>query len=99
LRSRPGFQVCDPQSLSIVCFRVRPERIGDDEQQLNALNKAVLEDVQLAGRAFLSSTVIDNVFWLRACLVNPRTTDSDIHALVDAVEGSAARMAASASRP
>ena len=66
MRARGGFEACDPQSLSIVCFRCVREGLGGEA--LNAMNKAVLEDVQLGGRAFLSSTVIDGVFWLaRAC--------------------------------
>jgi glutamate/tyrosine decarboxylase-like PLP-dependent enzyme len=93
LRARSEFEVCDPQSLSIVCFRVVPHGVSRDAEPLNALNKAVLEKVQLGGRAFLSSTVIDGVFWLRACVLNPRTTSDDIAALIDVVEDSAFREA------
>jgi aromatic-L-amino-acid decarboxylase len=91
LRGRGGFELCDPQSLSIVCFRC--VRGGAGAGALNAMNKAVLEEVQLGGRAFLSSTVIDGVFWLRACVLNPRTTSADVDALVDAVATAAASRA------
>jgi glutamate/tyrosine decarboxylase-like PLP-dependent enzyme len=94
LRARPEFEVCDPQSLSIVCFRVVPESAKGDNERQNALNKAVLEKVQLSGRAFLSSTVIDGVFWLRACVLNPRTTRDDIDALIDVVAEAAETMLA-----
>jgi aromatic-L-amino-acid/L-tryptophan decarboxylase len=93
LRGRAGFEVCEPQSLSIVCFRCVRDDVRGDGERLNAFNKAVLEEVQLGGRAFLSSTVIDGVFWLRACVVNPRTTGADLAALVDAVATAAASRA------
>jgi aromatic-L-amino-acid decarboxylase len=78
LRDHGGFEVFEPQSLSIVCFRYVPEC---PSQGINELNKALLERLQLGGKAFLSSTVIDDVFWLRACIVNPRAQEDDIDSL------------------
>jgi hypothetical protein len=49
------------------------------------LNTSILETVQLQGRAFVSSTVMNDVFWLRACVLNPRTTLDDIEQLIAAV--------------
>ena len=85
VRAAPGFQVREPTSLSIVCFRYAPRTPGCDDAQLTALNKRILSHVQLGGAAFLSGTVIDNRFWLRACVVNPLTTRADIDLLVGAV--------------
>src|SRR5262249_18291536 len=63
------FQLMTPASLSVVCFRVAPAGVAGNE--LNDLNKKVLERLQLSGRAFLSSTVLGDRFVLRACFVNP----------------------------
>jgi hypothetical protein len=41
--------------------------------------------VQLGGRGFVSSTVLRGRFWLRACIVNPRATEADIDAVVNAI--------------
>jgi glutamate/tyrosine decarboxylase-like PLP-dependent enzyme len=62
--------------LSIVCFRHR----GDE-----ALNKRILERLQLGGKAFLTSTELDGRFVLRACIVNYRSTRQDIDAMLAAV--------------
>jgi aromatic-L-amino-acid/L-tryptophan decarboxylase len=95
LRTKDEFEVCEPQSLSIVCFRHVPLTLAGNKDGLNAFNKAILEDVQLGGRAFLTSTVMDDVFWLRANVLNPRTTIEDVQALVAAIEDAAvARIAA-----
>jgi len=52
----------------------------------------ILEKVQLGGRVFLSSTVIDNRFWLRACIINPRTVGADIDNMIEVVRESAQRV-------
>lgn len=85
LREGGDFEVCEPQSLSIVCFRYAPAAIREDGVALDALNKAILERIQLGGEAFLSSTVLNGKLWLRACVINPRTKAADIVRLVDAL--------------
>jgi glutamate/tyrosine decarboxylase-like PLP-dependent enzyme len=84
LRESDDYEVFEPQSLSIVCFRY-VSRKGDDRHAIDAFNKMLLERIQLGGKAFLSSTVISGSFWLRVCMVNPRTTIEDIRALVEIV--------------
>jgi hypothetical protein len=37
----------------------------------------------MAGHAFLSSTTVNGIFCLRACLINHRTTELDIDSVVD----------------
>jgi len=69
-------ELWEPQSLSIVCFRAR----GTDD-----LNRAALAELQRSGGAFVSSTMLDGRFWMRACIVNPRTAEADIDALVTQV--------------
>ena len=93
LRSSRDFEVCEPQSLGIVCFRFRPYTVRDDgDTELNSINQAVLERLQLGGEAFLSSTSLNGVFWLRACVLNPRTTTEDLRALLDALRGAVNRL-------
>jgi aromatic-L-amino-acid decarboxylase len=83
IRDADDFELCEPQNLSIVCFRYVPPNLPHDRQATDAVNKALLERVQLGGEAFLSSTVMGGRFWLRACIVNPRTTSEDITRLVE----------------
>jgi glutamate/tyrosine decarboxylase-like PLP-dependent enzyme len=85
IQAAPDFQLFEPHSLSIVCFRYVPAAAGGDSDALDALNKAILEKVQLGGRVFLSSTVVAGAFWLRACIVNPRAHEQDVDSVLDAV--------------
>ena len=92
VRQAPELELAEPQSLSIVCFRYVPSGARSDRSALNALNKALVEEIQLGGKAFLSSTVMDENFWLRACIVNFRTQREDIDALVQVVRECGARL-------
>src|SRR5205814_1183395 len=60
-----------------------------DGVRLDEINRAALERVQLGGKAFLSSTLLDGRFWLRACIVNPRASRDDIDILIAAVRAAA----------
>lgn len=91
LRALPAFEVREPTSMSIVCFRHVPTTDRTDTAHLDALNKAVLADLQLGGEAFLSSTMLDGHFWLRACFVNPLTTIADVDRLLDALVAASTR--------
>lgn len=71
--------------LSIGCFRYAPAGLRSDPEGLDALNKRIVERIQLGGRAFLTSTVLEGRFVLRACVINPRTTEAEIDALADLV--------------
>ena len=83
LKSSGDFEVFEPQSLSIVCFRYKPHGVVLDAASIDRMNKEILLKVQLGGKAFISSTLINDRFWLRACIVNPRATRADIHILVE----------------
>ncbi len=76
-------------NLSIACFRYVPPDIAADDPgaaaYLNDLNKALLQELQSGGHVFLSNAVADDVYLLRACIVNFRTRDEDIEAIPDII--------------
>lgn len=92
VRRHRDLELREPQSLSIVCFRLAPPEMRGADDQLDALNRAALRTLQLSGRGFLSSTMLDGRVWLRACIVNPRATEADVDAVVDAVAAAAERV-------
>jgi aromatic-L-amino-acid decarboxylase len=85
VRETPGFELWEPQGLSIVCFRAAPPSLHCDDAAIDALNQRVLASLQLSGKAFLSSTVLRGRTWLRSCVVNPGTMPADIDAVFAAV--------------
>jgi aromatic-L-amino-acid/L-tryptophan decarboxylase len=89
LRSMEDIELFEPQSLSIVCFRYAPPKLHEQAQAIDKLNRTILEKLQLGGHVFLSSTVLDARFWLRACIINPRTCYEDLEELVRNLAASA----------
>jgi aromatic-L-amino-acid decarboxylase len=68
LRDTPGFELPWEPDLTVVPFRCRP-KAGDAE----AFNRRLLERINASRRVFLSSTIIDGRFVLRACILSFRT--------------------------
>lgn len=63
--------------LSIVPFRHRPPGVHLDDH-----NRRLAQALQLDGRVYVASAEIDGEVWLRPCIVNYRTTEEDVLALV-----------------
>jgi len=84
VRGAPGLELMAPPELSVVCFRVAG-RNHEDEDAIAAINRALLDRLQLGGEAFLSGTELRGRFTLRACIVNYRSTRQDIDRMLSAV--------------
>ena len=90
VRERSDFELLAAGPLSITCFRYCPPEADDVEK----LNRALLETVQREGRVFLTSTDLNGTFALRACIVNFRTTEADLDVLLDAIAEAGQRLLA-----
>ncbi len=73
----------EPQ-LSVACFRYVPQG-GLPDADLDALNARILERLRAETPIAPSSTRVGGLFAIRPCFVNPRTTEREVEALVDAV--------------
>jgi glutamate/tyrosine decarboxylase-like PLP-dependent enzyme len=67
--------------LNIVCFRYRPP--GVPEEELDALNARLGEDVLADGRVYVGTTSFAGRTAFRPAIVNWRTREADIDLLVD----------------
>jgi len=77
------------QNLSIITFRFIPVELSNNpatvDSYLNKLNEELINRLQKSGEAFISNAVVDDKYLLRACIVNFRTTLSDVKALPEIV--------------
>lgn len=83
----PDFELVAPVVTSIVAFRYRPAS-GD----VDAVNRAIPGAVQRRGRAFLTGTTLGGTEALRACVLNPATTEADLRILLEEIRLSAANL-------
>ncbi|MFE6869445.1 pyridoxal phosphate-dependent decarboxylase family protein [Kitasatospora sp. NPDC057692] len=80
----PALELLAEVQTSIVAFRLRPPgRSGTD---LDALNRDLPAAVQRRGRAFVTGARLAGREILRACLLNPATTEADLRILLDEVK-------------
>jgi aromatic-L-amino-acid decarboxylase len=92
VRSAPDLALMAPPGLSVVCFRF-VDAAAADEASAAALNRTLLERLQLGGEAFITSTELRGQFVLRACIVNHRSTRGDVDRLVAEVRRIGAELA------
>jgi len=85
----PRLELMAPVGLNIVCFRYRA---GDADR----LNAEIVADIQESGIAAPSTTTIDGRLAIRAAIVNHRTQERDIDALLAAVLDFGSRRAGAA---
>lgn len=85
VESSPAFELRSRGPLSVVCFRYVPPEIAGDEDALDALNKQIMEHMQAAGDAFVTSATLAGRFVLRACILHYDTVEQDVDAMLQAV--------------
>ena len=68
IRDEPGWELCAPRPLSVVCFRLE----GTDEE-----NEELLARVNASGEVFMSHTRLHGRYVLRLAVGSERTTEVD----------------------
>ena len=87
LAGADGFELPWNPKLSVVAFRCRPASSDPDE-----FNRRLLERINASRRVFLSSTMIDGRFFIRACIVSHRTHLDRVEEAAEIVRKAAAEL-------
>jgi aromatic-L-amino-acid decarboxylase len=85
VRARADLELLAEPVLSIVGFRYRPSGRALTEAQLDLLNRRIVNRLVGSGAFFLAPTILRGRTAIRAAIVNFRTKEKDLSALVDAV--------------
>jgi aromatic-L-amino-acid decarboxylase len=91
VRAASDFELVSEGPLSVTCFRYAPEGLRGQNAEIDRVNRAVLDRLQRDGKVFLTGTEIHGRLALRACIVNFRTQESDLDALIDEVRDAGQR--------
>ena len=81
------FELAVEPQCNIVCFRHRPK--GLEGAALDAHNRRVRQALLDDGSFYVVQTALPKGHFLRTTLMNPRTTETDLDALLDAVRRAA----------
>ena len=83
VKAQPDFELMAEPTLSIVAFRYRPRNGPTDEDGLARLNRRIVNRLVGSGAFFLAPTLLKGRTAMRTAIVNFRTTEDDLRALVD----------------
>lgn len=78
LRESPNWEVISQATLAVLNFRYHPIKSGLSEKEIDQLNQFISEEIVKSKEALLVTTVLQHQVVLRMCLINPRTTLSDV---------------------
>jgi aromatic-L-amino-acid decarboxylase len=85
LRQIPGIEIIAEPQLSIVAFRaIRP---GASNEELNRLNRELLDRVLSSRRVVLSGTSLGEGFVLRLCILSFRTHRGQVDECLELIRG------------
>lgn len=86
LRKSNVWEIVSPANLAIINFRYNPMNERYSEKELDALNQKIANRITNSGQALLVTTVLNKQVVLRMCLINPRTTLTDVKATIKLCE-------------
>src|SRR2546421_2688611 len=94
----PNWERLAPVPFSLVCFRACPRVEGETEvaraARLDALNEAIMNNVNATGEIFLSHTRLHDLFTLRLAIGNIRTTEAHVSRAWELLNEELARLSA-----
>jgi len=84
IEASSSLELMTPARLGIVCFRKRPD--GATGEELDVLNERIVKELGASGFAMISSTRVAGRFALRFCILNHRTTLTDVSSVLKWIE-------------
>ena len=84
VKQNENFELVATSELAISCFRYVKGLEG--EQNIEAFNKRLIQALEKDGRVFITGTVINGTFVIRACLINHRMSESTVNYLIETIE-------------
>ncbi len=83
--SHPDFERMAPTDFGVVCFRAHPKNIND-EDELNALNEKLLDEINKSGKLFLSHTKLNGKYVIRISISGLRTFENHVNSAKDLIQ-------------
>jgi aromatic-L-amino-acid decarboxylase len=73
IEAEPGFELLDPQHLSLVCFRYRPDAVKSPDA-VNKANMSLMQQLNESGRIYLTHTRVSGLVTLRMVIAQTNVT-------------------------
>jgi aromatic-L-amino-acid decarboxylase len=74
IREDPRFEAMAPVTINLVCFRYHPPHRTFSEEELEQINKGLMDVINRSGKMFVTHTKLKGRFALRLCIGQTNTT-------------------------
>jgi len=88
VRKDPRFEVMAPVTINLVCFRYHPSHCTVAEEELEQINKGLMDELNRSGRMFITHTKLKGKFALRLCIGQTNTTREHIKRAWERIQAS-----------
>ncbi|MCS6832676.1 MAG: aminotransferase class I/II-fold pyridoxal phosphate-dependent enzyme [Flammeovirgaceae bacterium] len=78
-------EILAPVHLNLVCFRLVPDTLKENSEQLNVFNQQLLENINKSGEAYLTHTKLDEKYTLRAVFGQTNVHERHVERLIDLI--------------
>ena len=89
------FELLAPVPMAVVCFRIAPHELGSIpavDQELNSLNRRLVEAVNRTGKAYLTYTTLNGLVAMRLAVGNILTTERHLAVAFNLIRREAAAL-------
>jgi aromatic-L-amino-acid decarboxylase len=92
IRKDPRFEVMAPVTVNLVCFRYHPSQGTFTEEELERINKGLMDELNRSGRMFITHTKLKGRLTLRLCIGQTNTTRGHVQGAWERIQGAVARL-------
>ena len=88
IRKDPRFELMAPVTINLVCFRYHPFHRNFSEEELEQINKELMDKLNRSGKMFITHTKLKGKFVLRLCIGQTNTTREHVQMAWERLQGS-----------
>lgn len=88
VRKDPRFELMAPVTINLVCFRYHPSPRNFPEEELERINKELMDKLNRSGKMFITHTKLKGKFVLRLCIGQTNTTREHVQMAWDRLQAS-----------
>lgn len=92
IRKDPRFEVMAPVTVNLVCFRYHPSQGTFTEEELERINKGLMDELNRSGRMFITHTKLKGRLTLRLCIGQTNTTRGHVQGAWERIQAAVARL-------
>ncbi|MBW2093073.1 MAG: aspartate aminotransferase family protein [Deltaproteobacteria bacterium] len=92
IREDDRFELMAPTSINLVCFRYHPQDRSYTEEELESINKDLIDEINHSGNMFVSHTKLKGKFTIRLVVGQTNTTREHVQKAWETIQSAAARI-------